>query len=164
MAISKAKSVLGGALASVAAVGLTTSPSLAEEQQAAANNVPVSTQVSTTPASYGSVQLLSDATRAAFSWSKENDGLAVAVYLGTESRVTPSQIEQILTREIQSAGVRNVEFFFEQNDVPASGVAYAYAGDMDGPFHLGEARPAAAKSAQQYLFQRDRLSEMALNN
>lgn len=95
-----------------------------------------------------------DATRAAGEWSQRNDGVSVAVYLGTESRVTPDQIEQILTREINGAGVSNVAFFYEQNDTPATGVAYAYAGDVDGPFHLGEARPAAAKAAEQYLYQR----------
>lgn len=161
MALLDRKSKLGAALASVAAVGLAATPLAAEEPQQAQTQM---TQASTTQVAAYGVQLLPDATRAAGEWSMENDGLAVAVYLGTESRVTPAQIEQILTREIQTTGVRNIAFFYEQNDTPASGVAYAYAGDMDGPFHLGEARPAAVKSAEQYLFQRDRLPEMALKN
>ncbi len=98
---------------------------------------------------------LKDAGGNAQDWSLENPGIAVAVFLGTESGVTPTQIRDILTNEINSAGVKDVAFFFEQNDVAGTGVAYAYSGAVDGPFHLGDAREAAAKSAQQYMFQQN---------
>lgn len=97
--------------------------------------------------------LLEDAGRAAVEWSLENEGIAVMVKMGTESGVTPAQISDVLTREINGAGVDSVAFFFEQNDIPATGVAYAYSGAVDGPFGLGEARSEAVRSAQQYLFQ-----------
>lgn len=100
------------------------------------------------------VNLSRDAGREAYQWSTRNSGIAVAVRLGRESQVTPVQIEQILTREIQSAGVSTVVFFYDQNDTAGTGVSYSFAGNTDGPFSLGEARPAAARSAQQYLYQR----------
>ncbi len=106
------------------------------------------------PEGYWGVEMTDDATYDAGQWSMRNQGVSVAILLGTESRVTPAQIQEILTREINNAGVGHVAFFFEQNDVPGTGVAYAYDGDVDGPFNLAEARPAAVEAARQYLFQR----------
>lgn len=111
-------------------------------------------------ASHPTITLTQNAPHAAYLWSKKNHGIAVAVLLGTKSRVSPAQIEQILTREIRSAGVRDVEFFYEQNDVAGTGVAYSFGGDSMGPYSLGEARPAAVKATKQYLFQ---LSHPAIN-
>ena len=105
------------------------------------------------PERYWGVEMTEEATRTAIEWSQTNDGISVAVILGTESRVTPSQIEETLRREASAAGVCRLTFFYEQNDVPGTGTAYAYDGDIDGPFNLAEARDEIRASARQYLYQ-----------
>mgnify|MGYP000451072668 CR=1 FL=1 len=105
------------------------------------------------PEGYWGVEMTEDATRTAFEWSRTNEGIAIAVLLGTESRVLPSQIEETLRREASAAGVCRLTFFYEQNDVPGTGTAYAYGGDVDGPFNLAEARDEIRASARQYLYQ-----------
>ena len=86
-------------------------------------------------------------------WSKTYPGIAVEVILGTESKITPQQIEEVLDKEFDDAGVSTVEYFYRQNDAPSTGVVYYYSGASDGPFILNEAREEAQKSAAQYLFQ-----------
>ncbi len=88
-------------------------------------------------------------------WSKTYPGIAVEVILGTQSKITPKQIEYVLRREFREAGVKTVAFFYRQNDAPSTGVNYYYAGATDGPFILNDARPEARKSAAQYLFQQN---------
>ncbi len=150
MAILDLKSKFKNTLAAAAGASLALSPIAgATAQDAQPQQRAEFTQVAATT----NVALTQDAPHAAYQWSKLNRGIAVAVKLGTESSVTPQQIEQILTREIQNVGVSDVVFFYEQNDVAGTGVAYSFAGNTDGPFSLGEAREAAVKSAKQYLFQ-----------
>lgn len=86
-------------------------------------------------------------------WSKTYPGIAVNVILGTESKITPQQIEDVLDQEFADAGVSTVVYFYRQNDAPSTGVVYYYSGASDGPFILNEAREEARKSASQYLFQ-----------
>ncbi|NQY41375.1 MAG: hypothetical protein HRT80_14900 [Henriciella sp.] len=94
-----------------------------------------------------------NSSREAITWSKTNPGIAVNVIVGTDSKITPKQIEHVLDQEFAEAGVSNVVYFYRQNDAPSTGVVYYYSGASDGPFILNEARDAARKSASQYLFQ-----------
>lgn len=110
-------------------------------------------------AEFTQVAFTDNASQAAHLWVQRNPGIAVAVMLGTDSRVTPEQIEQILRSEINGAGVRDVAFFYEQNDVSGTVVGYSYRGGGQGPFNLARAREGAADSARQYLYQRN----LALN-
>lgn len=110
-------------------------------------------------AEFTQVAFSDNASQAAHLWAQRNPGIAVAVMLGTDSRVSPEQIEQILTREINGAGVREVAFFYEQNNVPGTVVGYSYQGGGQGPFNLARAREGAVESARQYLYQRN----LALN-
>jgi hypothetical protein len=100
-----------------------------------------------------SVKLHADAGIEAQLWSLKNPGVAVGIILGTQSKITPEQIEQVLKAEFAEAGIGNVEFFYEQNDAPSTGVVYCYSGATDGPFILNVAREEARNSASQYLFQ-----------
>lgn len=86
-------------------------------------------------------------------WSKTYPGIAVEVILGTESKITPEQIETVLGKEFCDTGIEAVAFCFRQNDAPSTGVVYYYSGATDGPFILNEARLEARKSASQFLFQ-----------
>jgi len=85
-------------------------------------------------------------------WSLKNPGIAVGVFLGTAAS-TPSaeKIQQVLTADFQKAGVEDpIVFFFQQNDVPTTGVDYHFGGDVRGPYSLGEARPATEDVANTY--------------
>lgn len=114
-------------------------------------------QAQDTPATTSTVKLVENADRTASTYGRQNPGIAVAVFLGTESVVTPEQIKTILTREFVQAGVDDpIRFFFDQNDVPGTGVAYYYDGDVDGPFNLKEARPQAVKTAKSYMFRKEK--------
>lgn len=110
-----------------------------------------------TPATTSTVELVENADRTASTYGRQNPGIAVAVFLGTESVVTPEQIKTILTREFVQAGVDDpIMFFFDQNDVPGTGVAYHYDGYANGPFNLKDARPQAVKIAKSYMFRKEK--------
>lgn len=109
------------------------------------------------PAAVSTVSLVENADRTASTYGRQHPGIAVAVFLGTESSVTSDQIKTILTREFVQAGVDDpITFFFDQNDVAGTGVAYYYAGYVDGPFNLKDARPQAIKTAEDYIFRKSR--------
>ncbi len=142
-----------------AAAGIAAALVVTPVAHAMAQDAPQQQAEFTQAAATTNIALTDNASQAAHLWAQRNQGIAVAVMLGTESRVTPEQIEQILTREIQSAGVRDVEFFYEQNDVPGTVVGYSYNGGGQGPFNLARARDGAADAVRQYLYQRN----LALN-
>lgn len=100
-----------------------------------------------------SVRLSDTSNREAMEWSKTYPGIAVNVILGTESKITPQQIEEVLNQEFAEAGVSEVVYFYRQNDMRSTVVVYYYSGSSDGPFVLNEAREEARKSASQYLYQ-----------
>ena len=103
-------------------------------------------------ASYTGIEILRDADRPAIKWAKENPGIAVSVYLGQESPITPDQLMSALTQDINGEGVENVSFFFEQHDAPGTALRYRYGYAAKGPFNLNTARPEARKTAQKYLW------------
>lgn len=108
------------------------------------------------PVSQSPVRLVENADRTASTYSREHAGIVVAVFLGTQSNVTPEQIKTILTKEFVEAGVSDpVTFFFDQNDTPGTGMTYYYAGYVDGPFNLADARPQAIQTARTYLFRKE---------
>ncbi|WP_298307642.1 hypothetical protein [uncultured Erythrobacter sp.] len=154
MALLDRKAVLGATLAGVAAVGFAASPVQADEQ----NNAPAQlTQTSATTVS-ATTQIVDDAGLVAGRYSRENPGVAVAIYLGTHSS-TPSRerIVEALTADFREAGLSDpVTFFFEQNDVPGSVASFHYDGAIDGPFRLGDSRSQTASTAKSYNFRKDR--------
>ena len=88
-------------------------------------------------------------------WAADHDGIAVSVKLGTDRSITPEQIMEVLTNEFASAGVRNVVFYFEQNDIEATGLTYHYGKDggaSHGPYLLRDARAGAREAAAQHRF------------
>ena len=76
-------------------------------------------------------------------WSEKNpNGVAVSVRMGTEPLISDSQIKTVLSEDLSYFGVSHVKFFFEQNDVAATGVAYHVRGGTEGLFRVTEMRDA----------------------
>lgn len=84
-------------------------------------------------------------------WSEKNpNGVAVAVAMGTKSAATDDQIKMVLTHDLKKHGVKNIKFFYEQNDAPASGIVLHVRGGSDGIFTISDVRqniPAIARRA-----------------
>ncbi|WP_340149011.1 hypothetical protein [uncultured Sneathiella sp.] len=103
------------------------------------------------------VAMVEDSGRAAGAYARQNPGIAVSVFLGTESSVTPQQIQTILTGDFRREGVSDpITFFFDQNDTAGTGVAYYFDNYVDGPFNLAEARGQAAETARDYAWRKER--------
>lgn len=110
------------------------------------------------PVATSTVSLVENADRTASTYSREHAGIVVAVRLGTaDSTPAPNVIERILRDEFSSAGVYDpITFFFDQNDVPGTAVAYYYSGYVDGPFSLGASREQAKTTSETYLFRKSK--------
>ncbi len=121
--------------------------------------VPIST------ASTSQFALVEDSGLAANLYSRENPGVAVSVFLGTaQSTPDPAIIQNILSKDFANAGLDGpITFFFDQNDTPGTGVAYYFDGDVNGPYHLGEARQAVKQTAESYNFRKEKGLLASLN-
>lgn len=74
-------------------------------------------------------------------WSEKNpNGVGIAVRMGTQSGVTDDQIKTVLTRDFKKYGMTNIKFFFEQNNMPASGITFHVRGSTDGVFVIDNVR------------------------
>lgn len=104
------------------------------------------------------ISLVENAARTASTYGRNNPGIAVAVRLGTHSSTpTPERIREVLTGDFSEAGLDGpVTFFFDQNDVEGTAAAFYYAGDVDGPFSLGESRKAVQQTTEDYNFRKSR--------
>lgn len=84
-------------------------------------------------------------------WSKKNpNSVAVAVRMGVRSAATDDQIKMVLTHDLKKHGVKNIKFFYEQNDAPASGMFLHVRGGVEGPFLIDTVRqqiPSIARRA-----------------
>ena len=120
----------------------------------AQDNQPPSVAVSTIAPS--SVNFVDDAGLAANLFSDQNDGVAVAVRLGTADSTPPTErIREVLTQDFRNAGLEDpVTFFFDQNDIPVTGVAYYYSGYANGPYTLGQSRDAVKEISESYNFRK----------
>jgi len=90
-------------------------------------------------------------TIAGSEWSEKNqNGVAVAVRMGIKPAVTDVEIKMVLTHDLTKNGVKNIKFFYEQNDAPASGIFLHVRGGLEGPFLIDTVRqqiPLIAKRA-----------------
>jgi len=84
-------------------------------------------------------------------WSEQNpNGVAVAVRMGIKSAATDDQIKMVLTHDLKKNGVKNIKFFYEQNDAPASGILLHVRGGTEGLFTIENVRehiPSIARRA-----------------
>lgn len=84
-------------------------------------------------------------------WSEKNpNGVAVGVAMGVKPAVTDEQIKMVLTHDLTKHGVKNIKFFYEQNDAPASVITLHVRGGSEGPFLIGNVReqiPSIARRA-----------------
>ena len=83
-------------------------------------------------------------------WSEKNpNSVGIAVRMGTQSVVTDDQIKTVLTRDFAAHGMRSIKFFFEQNDMPASGITFHVRGGTDGVFVIDNVREQVANIARR---------------
>lgn len=105
----------------------------------------------TTAVAATTISYVENADNAATAWNARNpDGIGIAVYMGTETDLTPEQLKAGLTNVANSGGVNNVEFFFEQNDTPANSFALYYQDVYDAPISMGDII-AKTQEATNYL-------------
>ena len=93
-----------------------------------------------------------NATAEACRWSLNNNGgVGVAVHLGTDREVTPAQIEQVIGSDFARHGISRLHYFYEQNDMPATGFRMCVDGESTNALTLGTVRqqiPTTAGDAQ----------------
>jgi len=83
-------------------------------------------------------------------WSEKNpNGVGIAVRMGTQPVVNDDQIKTVLTRDFKKFGMTNIKFFFEQNDVPASGITFHIRGGTEGVFTIDDVREQVAGIAKR---------------
>jgi len=83
-------------------------------------------------------------------WSEKNpNGVGISVRMGTQSGVTDDQIKTVLTRDFAKHGMRHIKFFFEQNDAPATGIAFHVRGGTKGLFLIDNVREQVAGIARR---------------
>lgn len=134
--------------AGLLATALTVSPPASTEAQAE--------QVTAKPCTQADIKMSNDAAVDALVWSQKKantNGVAMSVFLGTQSKVTPQQICEIVRSDFAKNGISQVEFFFEQNDVPSTGAAFANRGYSHGPYDLGVVRKQIPELAAQMKFE-----------
>lgn len=83
-------------------------------------------------------------------WSEKNpNGVAIAVRMGTKPAVTDDQVKTVLARDFAKYGMTHIRFFFEQNDVPASGITFHIRGGTEGVFTIDDVREQVAGIARR---------------
>lgn len=140
----KAAAIGLSALAAIAPVSF----AFADEARTA-GVIPVAATTST-------IHMVEDASIAAGVHSENNLGIAVAIRLGThESTPTPERIRDVLAGDFHKAGITDpITFFFDQNDIEATGASFHFGGDMYGPYALGPSRKAVPETAAHYNFRK----------
>ena len=83
-------------------------------------------------------------------WSRENvGGVGVAVSLGTQSRVTSDQVEQVIRRDFATNGVTNLRFFYDgRGSAPATVMSFSVDGGLSEFFTIGNVRENIAVVAR----------------
>jgi len=83
-------------------------------------------------------------------WSKKNpNGVGISVAMGTQPVVTDDKIKTVLTRDLKKYGMTSIKFFYEQNDVPATSIAFHIRGGMEGFFSISNVREQVASMAKR---------------
>jgi hypothetical protein len=83
-------------------------------------------------------------------WSESHpNAVGVSVRMGNKPVVTDDQIKEVLSRDLAKHGVTDIKFFFEQNDVPASLIAFHVRGGTEGVFLIDSVRDEVAGIAKR---------------
>jgi len=80
-------------------------------------------------------------------------GVAVAVRIGELSEVPPENIEIVVRRDFNAAGITNLAFFFEKGGNERSTIIYATRNHVEGPHSLGAGLDVINKFAAQHRFE-----------
>lgn len=103
------------------------------------------------------VAFTDNAVSAAGQWARQNnDGIAIAVRLGSDTPISPDTIEQALRRDFAEHGVHRLRFYFERSGSGGSSAVYQSSNHVWGPFGLAEARGQVEVAARQLRFEIDR--------
>ncbi|MEH6717110.1 hypothetical protein [Parasphingorhabdus flavimaris] len=85
-------------------------------------------------------------------WSMQNNGgVGVAISMGTQSRVTPAQVEQVIRRDFASNGVTSLRFFYDRISSLGTAFSFHVDGGSTEVLTLGNVRnaiPVAAADAK----------------
>ncbi len=149
-----------------AAMGMTAIAAMAPlsysfaDETRSVQTVPISTS------STAQFALVEDAGATAGQYARTHPGVAVAIRLGThESTPTPERIQEVLTRDFINAGLDGpVTFFFDQNDIPATGAAFYFDDDANGPYSLGQSRNQVFQTVHTYNFRKEKGLLVSLDN
>jgi hypothetical protein len=83
-------------------------------------------------------------------WSERNpNGVGISVRMGTQPGATDDQVKTVLTRDFKKFGMTNIKFFFEQNDAPATGIAFHIRGGTEGLFFIDDVREKVESTAKR---------------
>jgi len=69
--------------------------------------------------------------------------------MGTLPLISDDQIKTVLTEDFRYYGVEDIQFFFENNDVKATGIAFHIRGGTEGLFRVTEMRDQVAAIASR---------------
>ena len=69
--------------------------------------------------------------------------------MGTQPAVTDDQIKTVLTKDFEKHGMTSIKFFYEQNDAPATGIAFHIRGGMEGLFFIDDVREKVESIARR---------------
>ena len=85
-------------------------------------------------------------------WSERNpNGVAVSIRMGMKSAATDDQLKNVLLSDLKYYKVEKIQFFYEQNDVPASIFFLHVRGGTEGPFLIGDIRGKIQTIAERAL-------------
>jgi hypothetical protein len=85
--------------------------------------------------------------------AENRDGVSILISLGTQSRVTAAQAEEVLRKDFKKNGITKIAFFHEQNDAPATGFLFHYRMNTDGFFTIANVRDNVRPLANQVKFE-----------
>lgn len=98
-----------------------------------------------------------NAVSAAGQWVRQNnDGIAIAVRLGSDTPISPRTIEQALRSDFAEHGVHRLRFYFERGGNGGSSAVYQSSNHVWGPFGLADARNQVGVAARQLRFEINR--------
>jgi len=87
---------------------------------------------------------------------RNNDGIAIAIRLGSQTPVAPGVIERTLRSDFEAHGVHKLIFYVERKGDGGSSVVFRSANHVWGPFGLAAARSEVGEAAAQLRFEIER--------
>jgi len=87
---------------------------------------------------------------------RHDDGIAIAIRLGSQTPVAPEVIEQTLRADFEAHGIDKLIVYVERKGDGGSSVVFRSANHVWGPFGLAASRGKVAEVAAQLWFEIER--------